>query len=448
MTIANATASHTEADAGVLEQMLVDARARTLALVADLTSEQLFGPKLSIVNPPLWEIGHLAWFQERWCLRYRGQRELAASILDGADRLYDSSAVAHDTRWNLPLPALEATLEYMREVLDRVRERLQRERDNPELAYFAQLAALHEEMHCEALTYTRQTLGYAAPRLRRKGRGKPGFPPLLHPRSAAGGLPGDVDIPGGEFMMGAAPDDGFVFDNEKWAHGVRVEPFRLARAPVTNAAFAAFVDDGGYEREALWCTAGWLWRVTSNATSPVYWRKEGNEWLERRYDKVRPLAPDAPVMHVNWYEADAYCRWAGRRLPTEAQWEYAASGGLSVAEGRRRYPWGEAPPDGSRANLFRAADGPVDVAAFPAGDSAQGCRQMIGNVWEWTADDFGPYPGFVRDPYEDYSQPWFGNHKVLRGGSFATRAHLIRNTWRNFYTPDRRDVFAGFRTCS
>ncbi len=441
----------------MLDEMLIDARVRTLALTADLTGGQLFGPMLSIVNPPLWEIGHLAWFQERWCLRYRGQRDLAASILHGADRFYDSSAVAHDTRWNLPLPALDATLGYMREVLERVRERLSREHDNEQLAYFAQLAALHEEMHCEALTYTRQTLGYAAPRFEGNERsGTQGSPPLFpYLRSSpatvdgkpAGGLPGEIDFPGGEFMMGATADGAFVFDNEKWAHRVAVEPFRLAGAPVTNAEFAAFVDDGGYDREALWCAAGWQWCVASNATCPVYWRKENGEWLERRYDQLQGLSLDAPIMHVNWYEADAYCSWAGCRLPTEAQWEYAASRGLSVAEGKRRYPWGSAPPDASRANLFGVADGPIDVAAFSAGDSAQGCRQMIGNVWEWTADDFGPYPGFVRDPYEDYSQPWFGTHKVLRGGCFATRAHLIRNTWRNFYTPDRRDVFAGFRTC-
>jgi iron(II)-dependent oxidoreductase len=150
------------------------------------------------------------------------------------------------------------------------------------------------------------------------------------------------------------------------------------------------------------------------------------------------------VIHVNWYEADAYCRWAGRRLPTEAEWEAAAAG----PDPKRRFPWGDEPPDPTRANLDGTALGCCDVAACPAGDSGFGCRQMFGNVWEWTASDFGPYPGFVPDPYKEYSQPWFGTHKVLRGGAWPTRARLLRTTWRNFYTPDRRDVWAGFRTCA
>jgi iron(II)-dependent oxidoreductase len=162
------------------------------------------------------------------------------------------------------------------------------------------------------------------------------------------------------------------------------------------------------------------------------------------------------VLHVNWYEADAYCRWAGRRLPTEAEWETAASAepsaggrrGDALAPTKRRFPWGDATPTPDRANLDWRAMGCVDVGAFPAGESAFGCRQMIGNVWEWTSDDFAPYPGFEVDPYQEYSEPWFGTHKVLRGGCWTTRSRLLRNTWRNFYRPDRRDVWAGFRTCA
>jgi iron(II)-dependent oxidoreductase len=163
---------------------------------------------------------------------------------------------------------------------------------------------------------------------------------------------------------------------------------------------------------------------------------------------VTALPPHAPVIHVNWHEADAYCRWAGRRLPTEAEWEFAAATMPGGTGHPRRYPWGDAAPSPRHANLFGVAGACADVADFAEGDSGWGCRQMFGNVWEWTADNFGPYPGFVRDPYREYSEPWFGDHKVLRGGSFATRASLLRNTWRNFYTPDRRDVFAGFRTCA
>jgi iron(II)-dependent oxidoreductase len=226
----------------------------------------------------------------------------------------------------------------------------------------------------------------------------------------------------------------------------------MARAPVTNAQFAGFVDDGGYERRELWSEEGWAWRESVSAQQPVYWSKGPDGWTHRRFDQVEPLPPHRPIVHVNWYEAEAYCRWAGRRLPTEAEWEMAASAeptldGSTITSRKRLYAWGDEPPTLRHANLDARLLGPVDVASFPAGDSTFGLRQMIGNTWEWCSDDFLPYPGFVRDPYKDYSEPWFGDHKVLRGGCWATRSRLLRNTWRNFYTPDRRDVFAGFRTC-
>jgi iron(II)-dependent oxidoreductase len=176
-------------------------------------------------------------------------------------------------------------------------------------------------------------------------------------------------------------------------------------------------------------------------------------WSARRYRTIEELAPHQPVTFVAWFEAEAWCRWAGRRLPSEAEWEAAAVGlpagnGARLADARRRWPWGDAPPTPDRANLEDAFDGPVDVAACAAGDSAFGCRQMIGNVWQWTASDFLPFAGFAADPYKDYSQPWFGTRKVLRGGCWATSARIARPAYRNFFTPDRNDVFAGFRTCA
>jgi iron(II)-dependent oxidoreductase len=421
-------------DSRTLERMLLDARARSLAHATHLAPDELLGPKLKIVNPPLWEIGHLGWFQERWCLRERGTGTLAPSIMSGADALYDSSNVPHDTRWSLPLPSFDATLEYLGNVLERVRERLAREPGSAALAYFAQLVALHEEMHCEAFTYTRQTL-----RMHAAEPGTAGKPVQSAVRRD------DAEIPGGELMLGASPGTGFVFDNEKWAHPVTVLPFRMARTAVTNGEFVAFVEDAGYKRRELWSSEGWSWRMDAKADSPVYWQRDAGRWFERRFDTLVPLAAHLPVLHVNWFEADAYCRWAGRRLPSEAEWEFAAA--VQTAGEKTRYPWGNAVPDERRANLYGATHERVDVGALPEGDSPWGCRQMMGNVWEWTSDWFGAYPGFVADPYKEYSQPWFGNHKVLRGGCYATRGHLIRNTWRNFYTPDRRDVFAGFRTC-
>jgi iron(II)-dependent oxidoreductase len=385
---------------------LRDARARTLELALDLDDEEWLGPRLDIVNPMRWELGHVAWFQEHWVLRHAGGR---APLREDADRLYDSMRVHHDTRWDLPLPNRDGTLAYLAEVLERT---LAAPIDDP---YFHWLAAFHEDMHGEAFTYTRQTLGYRRPR----------FANASPVAAGAGPLPGDVEVPGARFVLGAIRGrDPFVFDNEKWGHEVDVAPFHIARAPVTNAEYAVFVEAGG--------------------PLPVYWRRADRAFEVRRYDRWEPIAPHEPIIHVSWHEAEAYCRWAGRRLPTEAEWELAAS-----TPEKRRFPWGDEAPTAKVANLDGGSEGPVDVAAFPEGDSAYGCRQMIGNVWEWTSSRFAPYPGFVVDPYKEYSEPWFRTpHMVLRGGCWATRSRLLRNTWRNFYPPHRRDVLAGFRTCA
>jgi iron(II)-dependent oxidoreductase len=254
--------------------------------------------------------------------------------------------------------------------------------------------------------------------------------------------------------LGATPDISFVFDNEKWAHPVEVAPFRISVTPVTNAGYQAFVDEGGYRRRELWSEEGWAWRIRAGTDHPVYWQRDsGGGWCWRCFDALLPLEPYHPVIHVNWYEANAYCAWAGRRLPSEAEWELAASAaptpdGRGIADRKRLYPWGDEPPSPDKANLDSTALNCIDVRALPAGDSAFGCRQMIGNVWEWTADTFDAYPGFVAGPYAEYSEPSFGQQKVLRGGCWATRARLIRNSFRNFYTPDRNNIFAGFRTCA
>jgi iron(II)-dependent oxidoreductase len=422
-----------------LAEWVRDARQRTLNLVADLKDEQLLGPRLATINPLLWEIGHVAWFQEKWVLRHAfGLKPIRAD----ADRLYDSAAIAHDTRWDLPLPSRQETLAYTKDVRDRIVRSIQDREPSPEESYFILLSVFHEDMHDEAFTYTRQALAYPPP----EGKTGPSTP------VASGGL-GEVHIPGGTFSLGAHPEEPFVFDNEKWAHPVEMKPFAMARTAVTQAEFAAFVDQGGYRRKEFWHENGWKWRQNTEARCPVYWARGQDGWHRRHFDRWIPLEPDCPVIHLNWYEAEAYCRWANRRLPTEAEWELAAAGEPNLQEGglsarKLRFPWGDDPGLLDQANLDGKASGCFDVLALPRGDSAFGCRQMIGNVWEWTASDFLPYPGFTVDPYKEYSEPWFGTHKALRGGCWATRSRLLRNTWRNFYTPDRRDVFAGFRTCA
>lgn len=416
----------------VLAEWVRDARRRTLELIGDLADRQLMGAPMATLNPLLWEIGHVAWFQEKWVLRRNGRPALRPD----ADALYDSAAVAHDTRWDLPLPRRDETLRYMAQVEEQVLERLAR-RPAAEAAYFTMLATFHEDMHGEAFTYSRQALGYPPPRLGGCVAAANEDVPWR----------GDVEVFGGPFALGATVAEPFVFDNEKWAHPVEIQPFAIARAPVTQAEFAAFMDDGGYRRRDLWSDAGWSWRTGAAALQPVYWRRDVGGWQRREFDTWVPLEPCRPMIHVNWYEAEAFCAWAGRRLPTEAEWELAASGWRDGAT-KRRFPWGDDAPTPGRAQLDGRGLGCVGVAAHAAGDSAGGCRQMIGNVWEWTADVFRPYPGFVPDPYREYSVPWFGDHHVLRGGCWATRGRLLRNTWRNFYRPARRDVFAGFRTCA
>ncbi len=293
--------------------------------------------------------------------------KLAPSILSGADKLYDSSNVAHDTRWDLPLPSLAATRTYLANVLERTLERLAKEPDNERLRYFVRLCTLHEDMHAEALHYTHQTLGYPDPKF---GDGA---------QTNSGSVP-DLAFPRATIRLGAERrEERFVFDNEKWAHDVDVAPFEIAPRPVTNAQYIEYVELGG--------------------KPPRYWQEVDGTWHERRFDRLQPVEPNAPVRHVDWNEAQAYCRWAGRRLPTESEWMRAAS----------RIQWGD--------------------------------------VWEWTSSAFAPFAGFSADPYADYSQPWFNTHKVLKGASFATPRRLVHAQFRNFFVADRGDVFAGFRTC-
>ncbi len=418
-----------------------DARERTLQLVDGLTEEQMLGPRLKTVNPLRWEMAHAAYFYEFWILRnyFKEQPKLT-----NADQLFNSIDIPHEKRWELPLPSLEKTYEYMHEVYQATLKHLSYAKDDGERDYLTQYAVYHEDMHCEAFSYTRQTLAYPTPNI---GVDK-------DDSWQAGGLEGDVQIPGGEFCLGASREEEFVFDNEKWAHVVEVKPFRIGRAAVSNLEYLKFVEQDGYSCREYWDEDGWEWRKQRNLEQPLYWRRNRvADWEYRHFDHWLPLPPDAAVAHISWYEASAYCRWAERRLPTELEWEVAAAGvpnqdGHALSSTKRRYPWGESPPSPDRANLDGGALGTIDVGALPNGDSAFGCRQMIGNVWEWTDTLFGPYPGFTPDMYQDYSQPLFGITRVLRGGAWATRARMIRNTFRTYYGPDRNDVFAGFRTCA
>ncbi|HWD08769.1 MAG TPA: SUMF1/EgtB/PvdO family nonheme iron enzyme, partial [Actinomycetota bacterium] len=327
----------------------LDAHARTCQLVEDLTDDELIGPQLATVNPLIWEIGHLAWFMERFVLRQACGED---PILPFADSIWDSSAIPHDTRWRLVLPSRPDTLSYMTEVANRVADRVVNKSTTDVVRHFALYTVFHHDMHTEAITYTRQTLGYPAPSLPSlPGLSLPGVSLTGHPGGAvaepasSGAGTGDVEVAGCRYLLGAARSQPFVFDHEKWGHPVDVPGFAIARRLVTQREFADFVDDDGYNREDLWSTQGWGWRQAVGAQHPVYWRPGGDSgWSRRNFDAWVPLEAELPVVHVCYHEAEAYCRWARRRLPTEAEWELVASTspeqiGAELITDRRNYPW-------------------------------------------------------------------------------------------------------------
>lgn len=422
---------------------LINTRKRELDLISDLTAEQMLGPAMRIIEPPIWELGHVGWFQDRWILQHLDQQ---LPVDENADSLYDSFNIPNKERWELSFPSRGQTIEYITNILDQIIIRLEGRDPTEEEIYFYTLALNHEDMHTETMHHIRHTLGYPAPNL------SDAINTQLTPNIDHQFTLHDIEIPGGTYVLGATPDIPFVFDNEKWAHAVEVVPFSISATPVTFAEYRKFVDEGGYIDQSIWSDEGWEWKKISGQNHPIYWKKDmQGQWVWRWFDHWMTLDPNLPMVNVNWYEANAYCKWAGRRLPTEAEWELAASASLTAdgkkfTEEKRWYPWGNQYPEPEFANLNSLIGGLVDVRAYSAGDSGFGLRQMIGNVWEWTADTFKSYPGFILDPYNTYSEPSFGQQKVLRGGCWATRPGVIRNTYRNFYTPDRNNIFAGFRT--
>jgi gamma-glutamyl hercynylcysteine S-oxide synthase len=410
-------------------ELLEDAREHTLGLVDPVCDEDLDRVHDLLMSPLAWDLGHIGAFEDLWVCRAAGLDPLRPELME----VYDAAETPRAGRGDLPYLPCDEAREYMQAVRDRALSVLEGvdlsdpadplNRDG----FVWEMLVQHEHQHNETML---QTLALAEPGV---------FAPARRelPRRVGDG-PKTVHVEEGPFTMGDS-GNAFAYDNERPDHDVTLEAFEIDRLPVTNADYSAFVEDGGYYRPELWTADGWRWREEEGAERPLYWTDDGRA---RSFERIEPLDPALPVMHVCWFEADAFSRWRGARLPTEAEWEKAASWNGSAS----RYPWGEEPPGERRANLDQLAFGPAPAGAYPEGASPSGALGMLGDQWEWTASEFRPYPGFRAFPYREYSEIFFGpTYKVLRGGSWATRSRVVRCSFRNWDYPERRQIFSGFR---
>ncbi len=420
-----------------LVQQLEEARERTRLLLGPVSEEDLTAQHDRIMSPLIWDYGHIGNYEELWLLqKARGKTLSKRELYD----MYDASLHPREERPSLELLNREDADLYLDAVRKAVLETLEGanfDGDDPLLkdGFVYNMILQHEAQHNETMLQTLQLK-----------RGTTYEPKASIELPAGRPIEEEmVPVPGGEFVMGT-DDHAWTLDNERGAHVVDLPGFLIDITPVTNRAYARFVEDGGYEREDLWDPEGWEHIKREGISTPKHWyQPEAHSWWTERFGFDEPLRPEAPVVHVSFYEADAYSRWAGKRLPTEAEWEKAASWDPRTGT-KRLYPWGDEPPTPGRANLDQLAFSAAEVGAYPEGASAYGVLGMIGDVWEWTASEFSAYPGFESFPYREYSEIFFDDgYKVLRGGSWATRPGAIRNTFRNWDFPIRRQLFVGFR---
>ncbi|MBT2525110.1 ergothioneine biosynthesis protein EgtB [Streptomyces sp. ISL-99] len=419
-------------------EALLRARERTTALTDCVDDGELTAQHSPLMSPLVWDLAHIGNQEELWLLRAVAGRDAMRPEIDS---VYDAFEHPRAERPSLPLLSPGEARGYAADVRGRALDVLERSplRGTPLLdaAFAFGMVAQHEQQHDETMLITHQ--------LRRGPVALTAPPPPRPTYATTADLAPEVMVPGGPFTMGTSTEP-WALDNERPAHHRFVPAFFIDTVPVSNGAYLRFMEDGGYTDERWWAAEGWAQIRKHGLGAPLFWHREGGQWLRRHFGVVEPVPEDEPVLHVSWYEADAYARWAGRRLPTEAEWEKAAR--HDPASGRSlRYPWGDCDPTPERANLGQRHLRPAPVGAYAPGQSPLGVRQLIGDVWEWTASDFLPYPGFAAFPYREYSEVFFGSaHKVLRGGSFAVDAVACRGTFRNWDLPVRRQIFAGFRT--
>ena len=391
--------------------------------MAPVSDEDLCRQHSELMSPIVWDLAHIGYFEELWLVRrLAGEQPLDSQV----DDLYDAFQHPRRERETLPLPSTEEALAFLQRIRERslaVLDEIEFDRTDRLLAdgYVYGMVIQHEHQHCETILATLQ--------LREEG---------MYPLDVSRGLtpghvpagPDEILVEGGPFVLGTS-DEPWAYDNEREAHEVELPPFQIDAAAVSNGAFLEFVEAGGYDDERVWSSDGWRHRREAALEHPAFWRRDGDGWSRLRFGHTEPLPLDEPVQHVSWYEADAFARWAGRRLPTEAEWEKAAT-----------WPDGTKLEPGPGDNLGQRRLGPAPAEAV----GPRGCRALLGDVWEWTASDFRAYPGFASFPYAEYSQAFFGSeYKVLRGGSWATAPVVARATFRNWDFPIRRQIFAGFR---
>lgn len=406
------------------------ARARTQGMLEGLPEAELVRQHSPLMSPLVWDVAHVANYEEQWLVRALGGQALTAPEFDS---VYDAFRHPRRTRSQLPLLRPQEAWAYaarVREAAYEVWQRVPEDSEEPLLrgGFVFGMMAQHEQQHAETLCATLQLMQWE-------------YHPAARPRPQAPTAPRhEVLIPGGSLERGSTHP--WAYDNERPLHTVELAPYLIDSHPVTNGDYLVFVESGGYEQPRWWQPEGFAWVQAEGIRHPLFWHQEGSRWWRRRFGQVEELPLSEPVQHVSWYEAEAYARWAGRRLPTEAEWERAAVG----PQGRRSFPWGEAWPGPEHANLGGTTWGPASVGAYPAGTSAEGVSGLLGDVWEWTASDFNGYPGFGAFPYREYSEVFFGTeYKVLKGGSWASAPVAVRNSFRNWDFPIRRQIFAGFR---
>ncbi|WP_433528727.1 ergothioneine biosynthesis protein EgtB [Micromonospora sp. CA-263727] len=408
-------------------------RARSVLLTEAVDDGDLVRQHSPLMSPLVWDLAHVGNQEELWLVRDVGGRE---PVRCDIDHLYDAFKQPRRDRPSLPLLPPPEARAYLATVRDKVYDLLDRVAfdSRPLVAdgFAFGMIVQHEQQHDETMLATHQL---------RAG------PAVLHappPPEPAAPVTGEVLVPAGPFVMGTDTDP-WALDNERPAHRVELPAYVIDAAPVTNGAYRGFIADGGYDDPRWWTARGWRHRQEAGLGAPMHWRRDGDGWAYQRFGRWDRVRDDEPVVHVCFHEAQAYASWAGKRLPTEAEWEKAAR--WDPATGRsRRYPWGDDEPTSAHANLGQRHLWPAPVGAYPAGASPLGVHQLVGDVWEWTATPFRGYPGFAAFPYREYSEVFFGDdYQVLRGGSFGTDRAACRGTFRNWDYPIRRQIFSGFR---